>query len=205
MRSYELGETRRRGAARRDARRRARRVRRRHGRLGLGQVDVHEHPRLPRSPDARQLPPRRARRGRALRRRARRDPQPRDRLRLPELQPVPRTSALENVELPLFYGDVAPAEQRERARAALRAVGLARSRGTTCRASSRAASSSASRSPARSSTGRCSCSPTSRPATSTRRPATRSWRSSSSLNREAGITIVLVTHEPDIATLRRAA
>ncbi len=37
---------------------------------------------------------------------------------------VPRTSALENVELPLVYGGVPPAEQRERARAALRAVGV---------------------------------------------------------------------------------
>ena len=37
---------------------------------------------------------------------------------------VPRTSALENVELPLVYGGVPPAEQRDRARAALRAVGL---------------------------------------------------------------------------------
>jgi putative ABC transport system ATP-binding protein len=37
---------------------------------------------------------------------------------------VPRTSALENVELPLVYGGVPPAEQRSRARASLRAVGL---------------------------------------------------------------------------------
>ncbi len=37
---------------------------------------------------------------------------------------VPRTSALENVELPLVYGGVPPAEQRERARTALRSVGL---------------------------------------------------------------------------------
>jgi putative ABC transport system ATP-binding protein len=37
---------------------------------------------------------------------------------------VPRTSALENVELPLVYGGVPAAEQRDRARAALRAVGL---------------------------------------------------------------------------------
>jgi putative ABC transport system ATP-binding protein len=37
---------------------------------------------------------------------------------------VPRTSALENVELPLVYGGVPPREQRERAREALRAVGL---------------------------------------------------------------------------------
>jgi putative ABC transport system ATP-binding protein len=37
---------------------------------------------------------------------------------------VPRTSALENVELPLVYRGVPPAEQRERARDALRGVGL---------------------------------------------------------------------------------
>ncbi len=36
-----------------------------------------------------------------------------------------RTSALENVELPLFYGDLPRAEQRRRARDALAAVGLA--------------------------------------------------------------------------------
>jgi len=38
---------------------------------------------------------------------------------------LPRTSALENVELPLVYAGVAPDEGRERAREALHAVGLA--------------------------------------------------------------------------------
>jgi putative ABC transport system ATP-binding protein len=37
---------------------------------------------------------------------------------------LPRTTALENVELPLYYGDLPLAEQRPRARAALTAVGL---------------------------------------------------------------------------------
>ena len=37
---------------------------------------------------------------------------------------IPRTSALENVELPLFYGDLPLTEQHERARAALASVGL---------------------------------------------------------------------------------
>ena len=37
---------------------------------------------------------------------------------------IPRTSALENVELPLVYGGVSPGEQRARAREALREVGL---------------------------------------------------------------------------------
>ena len=39
-------------------------------------------------------------------------------------QLLPRTSALENVELPLFYGDEPLGEQRERAREALATVGL---------------------------------------------------------------------------------
>jgi len=38
---------------------------------------------------------------------------------------ISRTSALENVELPLFYSDLPLAEQRSRAREALEAVGLA--------------------------------------------------------------------------------
>jgi putative ABC transport system ATP-binding protein len=38
---------------------------------------------------------------------------------------LPRTTALENVELPLVYGNVPFHEQRERARAALAAMGLA--------------------------------------------------------------------------------
>ena len=37
---------------------------------------------------------------------------------------LPRTTALENVELPLYYGDLSIAEQHTRARAALTAVGL---------------------------------------------------------------------------------
>ena len=40
-------------------------------------------------------------------------------------QLVPRTSAIENVELPLVYGDTPAAEHEPRARAALAAVGLA--------------------------------------------------------------------------------
>src|SRR4029434_2998631 len=37
---------------------------------------------------------------------------------------LPRTTALENIELPLYYGDLPLAEQHARARAALASVGL---------------------------------------------------------------------------------
>ncbi len=55
------GHRRGRGLARRLARHSRRRVRRGHGLVGLGEVDAHEHPRLPRSAHARQLHARRAR------------------------------------------------------------------------------------------------------------------------------------------------
>ena len=65
----------------------------------------------------------------------------------------------------------------------------------------RAASSSASRSRARSSRGRRSCSPTSRPATSTRRPAARSSTCCASRRTTYGQTIVMVTHEAAAAAI----
>ncbi len=69
---------------------------------------------------------------------------------------------------------------------------------TTSPASSPAASSSGSPSPARWSTTRPSCWPTSRPATSTPRPARRSWASSAT-STPAGRTIIMVTHDEDVA------
>ena len=123
------------------------------------------------------------------------DPQPRDRLRLPDVPPGHRPErARQRADPAALPPDV------ER-RAAQAGRGGARSRRpraracTTSRRSSPAASSSASRSPAPSSAGRASCSPTSRPATSTRRWATRSWASSRTLNREDKTTIVMVTHD----------
>jgi putative ABC transport system ATP-binding protein len=112
---------------------------------------------------------------------------------------VPRTSALENVELPLVYGGVPPAEQRERALAALRAVGLAGRE---------------SHLPNQLSGGQQQGVAVARalvngPALLLADEPTGNLDSRTSagllalfqkLNREEHITIVLVTHEPDIAS-----
>ena len=76
-------------------------------------------------------------------------------------------------------------ERRERGRRRARRGRARRPAARHGRRSSRAASASAWRSPARSSAGRRSCSPTSRPATSTARPAPRSSRCSTSCTRPA--------------------
>ena len=66
----------------------------------------------------------------------------------------------------------------------------------TGRTSCPAASSSASRSPGRSPTARTCFSPTSRPASSTRAPARRSWRCSEAVVRSEGVTAIIATHDP---------
>ena len=110
----------------------------------------------------------------------------------------PRTSARrERGAAALLLGPT-----RRRAASAPRGAARARPRGPrgrTTRHSSRAASSSASRSRARSSTTRRSCWPTSRPETSTRPTATELMNTLRNLNRERGLTIVLVTHEQRMA------
>ena len=95
---------------------------------------------------------------------------------------LPRMTALHNVELPLVYARLASRERRERAVEALARVGLGEPDATTARTSSRAASGSGWPSPGRWSTTPRSSWPTSRPATSTARPARRSCASSSDLN-----------------------
>ena len=151
-------------------------------------------------------PARRADAGARCRSTARRSPRYRDRalaaIRNKEIGFVFQTfhlvtdlSVLDNVQIPLLYRRMSNGERRQAGRGRARSRRPQRRASITFRRSSRAASSSASPSPAPSSAGRASCSPTSRPATSTPRWATRSWRSSRTLNHEDKTTIVMVTHD----------
>jgi len=111
---------------------------------------------------------------------------------------IPRTSALANVELPMVYAGVSPAERSERARAALEGVGLAAkehsfpnqlSGGQQQRvALARAMASNPAIILADEPTGALDS-----------KTAEEIMSMFQQLNRERGITIVLVTHEPDVA------
>jgi putative ABC transport system ATP-binding protein len=112
---------------------------------------------------------------------------------------IPRTSALENVELPLVYGGVPPSEQLVRAREALRAVGL----------DGRESSLPAQLSGGQQQRVAIARALVNRPSILLADEPTGNLDSKTSveimaifqrLNREDGITFVLVTHESDIAS-----
>ena len=115
---------------------------------------------------------------------------------------IPRTSAIENVELPLFYGDVPLREQRQRARDALAAVGLT---GREEHLPSQLSGGQQQRvAIARALVNQPAVlladEPTGNLDTGTSEEILEIVRR---LNEEHGLTIVLVTHEPDIATYAR--
>ena len=114
---------------------------------------------------------------------------------------LPHLSVVENVETPLLYSEVPPAEWRATSAPRPRARGPRCPARTTGRRSSREERPSARRSPAPSSRSPGSSSPTSPRATSTPPPASRSPALLDELHAE-GRTIVLVTHNEALA--RRA-
>ena len=87
---------------------------------------------------------------------------------------LPRTSAIENVELPLIYRGLPHRERRRLAQFALTRVGLAARANHTSAEMSGGQQQRVAIASAIVTNPRC-CSPTSRPETSTPRPAVRSW------------------------------
>ena len=112
---------------------------------------------------------------------------------------LPRTTALENVELPLVYAGVPIAEQRERARAALASVGLT---GREDHVPSQLSGGQQQRvAIARALVNHPSLLLADEPTGNLDTEMSREIMSVfTRLHREQGVTIVLVTHEPDIAT-----
>jgi putative ABC transport system ATP-binding protein len=115
---------------------------------------------------------------------------------------IARTSAIENVELPLFYSDVALQEQRQRAREALALVGLG---GREDSLPNQLSGGEQQRvAIARALVNRPSLlladEPTGNLDTQTSFEIMEIIRR---LNQDPGITVLLVTHEPDIATYAR--
>jgi putative ABC transport system ATP-binding protein len=111
---------------------------------------------------------------------------------------IPRTSARENVELPLVYGGVSAAEQRERAANALREVGLAdRAEHLPSQLSGGQQQRVAI---ARAIVGRPSLLLADEPTGNLdSRTSVEIISLFQRLNRERGMTVLLVTHETDIA------
>ena len=112
---------------------------------------------------------------------------------------LPEFSALENVSMPLLIGGAAIGDARSRARALLEEVGLAQpARPQAGRAVGRRAAAGGRRPGARRlPAGRCW--PTSPRATSTGRPACASTRRSGELSGARGLTVVIVTHNDELA------
>ena len=115
---------------------------------------------------------------------------------------LPRTSAIENVELPLLYNGLSPSERRERAMAALKKVGLAGreqhhpnqlSGGQQQRvAIARALVNDAPLVLADEPTGNLDT-----------KTSAEIMDLFVNLNKESNITVILITHEPDIAAYSR--
>jgi putative ABC transport system ATP-binding protein len=111
---------------------------------------------------------------------------------------IPRTSAVANVELPMVYAGVSPAERRERAKVALASVGLEQKQNSLPNQLSGGQQQRVALARALASNPAIILAdePTGALDTKTADEIMRIFRQ---LNEERNMTIVLVTHEPDIA------
>ena len=156
----------------------AMRLRGDHGTIWLRQVDAPAHPRLRRSAEHRFSGLRGTRRPHAHRVGAQPHPADANRLRLPAVLSAADAHCLENIELPQAEAGATKSERRARTRELLDYVGLAdRARSPPVAAVGRRDAARGDR-VERWQTGRPCCSPTSRPASSTTRPACKSPRCS---------------------------
>jgi putative ABC transport system ATP-binding protein len=141
--TYEMGAETIVHACRRVAGDRGGRLRRDHGPVGLGKSTLMNLIGCLDTPRPGSVQPEGARDRRDERRRARTDPQQGDRLHLPDVQPVPRADAVQNVELPLVLFGASARERRERAERRSTTVGWVRASTTgrtRCPAGQRSAS-----------------------------------------------------------------
>ena len=181
-----------RGVSRRGA---AGRARRRHGAVGLGQVDADAHPRRARQADLRDRDDRRhGDHDRSTTRELTKLRRDHIGFVFQFFNLLPMLTAEENI-LPAALDRRREARQGAGSTELIDSGRARRPPARTGRPSSPAASSSASRSRARSSRARRSCSPTSRRATSTRRRAPRSSSCCATRSTSLGQTTVMVTHD----------
>ncbi len=170
------------------------------GPSGSGKVDPHEHPRLSRSPDERHVSPG-GPRGRAL------DADARAEIRnrrigfvFQSFNLLARTTALENVELPLYYGPLPLAEQHARARTALTRAGIAHRAGHL--PSQMSGGEQQRVAIARALVGEpdllLADEPTGNLDSKTSAEIMTMLRE---LNRSTGVTVVIVTHDPEVAAV----
>ena len=175
-----------------------RRVRRHRRAVRVGQVDADEHRRRAAAADGGHRAHRRPRRQLAARRPAGGRPRPAHRVRVPAVPPRRGADGAGERRRRPALRRCAPPRADEPGPGRARGGRAGRAGDHRPGASCRAASASGSPSPARSSATRRSCSPTSRPATSTAAPA-RPSSACSSTSTPSGRTIVLITHDREIA------